>query len=240
MKCVWIAGLITIDATTFAHGGCFVSTVIKQRRFNLLNSKNALSTYERIDHNNEFESLHSTFWYAMKSNTDKKKKNVPSETFLDEDGPLPLGCYQKATRASNDEPLKACLLTIAIDLDPKRPPNRYDTFSFYGGTEDRLEVVKGLQRMVDRGLNTFQLSDMTNKNNTSIYPFEEEILFGMMRQSTPRSVMSSCHITTKINVPSIGVQPFHPSSVRKDVTDSILRVGGEFLDCLQIRCKRVI
>jgi len=136
--------------------------------------------------------------------------------------------------------LKACLLTIAIDLDPKRPPNRYDTFSFYGGSEDRLEVVKGLQRMVDRGLNTFQLSDMTNKNNTSIYPFEEEILFGMMRQSTPRSVMSSCHITTKINVPSIGVQPFHPSSVRKDVTDSILRVGGEFLDCIQIRCKRVI
>jgi hypothetical protein len=156
-------------------------------------------------------STESTFWYSVEE-TKMNSHKIPCEPNLDRNGPLPPGSYM---------PSKQCLITVGIDTT-----SYANNSSFF----DKMDVLRGMQRYIDQGLTAFQ---MANYNNM----LDEGTIFGALWKQTPRSVLSSCHLTCKLHpIPTQGA--FQKFQVRNSIlTGCLSRIGAEHIDTILVPCE---
>jgi hypothetical protein len=216
-------------------------------------------------------SAESSFWNAIPHNS-VPSYSLPAIHQIDrETGQLPPGAYRTIECENTIDEVRTCLIAIAI-----RPPT--DTNS---GDDIWTEGVKNCQKLIDSGFNTFSVGDKCIKESSksghksrapkkppiatdyqeqytphTIERHESETQFyHKLRQSTPSSVLRSCHFGVKMEVPSIlstidpraaKKQPI-PSvpfgngwMVRKSVSDALLRVKSDCLDTINLECKSVL
>jgi aryl-alcohol dehydrogenase-like predicted oxidoreductase len=168
-------------------------------------------------------TLSSNFWHTVVRN-DEDDNQLPCVPTLDKEGHLPLGAYLLHGDPIY-EPKETCRLAVAIDVPALR-------VILKGGDSSTLPAVEKMQDLLDAGLTTFQLKASSQEHQH----WAEDHILGRLRQDTPPSVMNQCHLTIPIALPSekrtTGVTA---SSVRKTVLESLLRVGGDSIDCLQIQ-----
>ena len=186
------------------------------------------------------KSPESTFWYSI---PEKQLPNydtlVPCDPYLDIDGPLPLGSYKTLSpnAAEIGDITPTCLITIAVDVNANRQINERDHNNF-DGVFDKMDVVRGMHRYIDRGFTSFQIADAVNERNVGDFQtWGEGTIFGTLRKETPRSVLNTCHLTSKVRVPGADVKGFSKTQIRDMISDSLLRIGGEHLDAVQVQCE---
>jgi hypothetical protein len=154
----------------------------------------------------------STFWYSVKETKTKDEFRIPCEPNLDKLGPLPQGSYM---------PSKQCLISVGIDTSP----NVANSTHF-----DKMDILRGIQKYIDQGITSFQMAYCDNK-------LDEGTIFGALLKQTPRSVISSCHFTSKLqSIPTQG--KFQKSQVRNSIlVDCLAKIGCEYIDNILVPCK---
>lgn len=193
---------------------------------------------------------------------DKKRGfNVPYSLYFDADGQGPLldECYRSLD--GEDDSKKTCLFTIGLDLsDPlygvshlhpnlvAESPSSHDQSS--------TQIIKGIHELIDGGFDSFQIS--SSPDSFSYYSnlpyfrekqrFGERHIYRKLCKETPKSVLRNCQLTTRIEVPQDinNNKLYHQHSdlgeggfqngyyIRKDISSSLLRMGAECLDNVQI------
>ena len=156
---------------------------------------------------------------------DRKVENndsqiLPCVPSLDAHGELPLGSYSMHGNPSNG-PKDTCRISIVLDSEKKRPDDELD---FHG-------TVRSLQQYLDDGFQTFQVKSGPSQHHTVV---EEEIL-GRFLTETPGSVRERCNIMLPLRIPSVQTAPMSPTFVRRNIAASLLRLGSDAVDCIQIQ-----
>jgi hypothetical protein len=157
-------------------------------------------------------SAASTFWYSVEEAKTKDAFTIPCEPNLDRVGPLPHGSYI---------PSKQCLISVGIDASPSVANSTYF---------DKMDILRGVQRYIDQGMTSFQMANCDNK-------LDEGTIFGALLKQTPRSVISSCHITNKLQyMPTQG--KFQKSQVRNSIlVNCLAKIGCEYIENILVPCK---
>ena len=193
----------------------------------------------------------SNFWnFAPETTRPDENQILPCESNLDADGPLPFGSYRMIGNPEYD-PKKICLTTVSVDL-MRLNRNPFSTNFDYSDI-DVSKVVTNMQSMIDYGFTSFQIAPAisTSKVSKSSEPivdidwletssqeiWSESNLYSRLIKSTPSSVMSSCHLATRLNLPpknfegNIG----KGSIIRQVVGQKISRLGEcDSIDSLQL------
>lgn len=210
----------------------------------------------------EKKSPESTFWTAITqpNTTTSPSDGIPAVHGLDkETGPLPPGAYRNIDK----DVVSPCLITVGI-----HPPSDAND-----GQDVWREGVKNCQKLMDSGFNTFRVNNSYEKSGvdkglrkkkrskspssvameharqrasqTDIKHQAEINFYQSLRQSTPSSVLRSCHFMVDMEVPSIlsvdsymakAEKPLSPVPfgngwmVRESVSNALLRTKGERLD----------
>lgn len=175
------------------------------------------------------EIVSSNFWNTIvrKGNESDVRQRIPFVATLDRDGPLPEGAYLYHGDPRNGVK-ETCRLSIALDA----PSIRY-TLKMMELTSE--PVVAKMQRLVDSGFTTFQIKTPTEEHQR----WTEEQVLGRFRSDTPHSVVDRCHITIPMTLKSLLKMDSLklPSQIRQSVCESLARIGGEAIDCIQIKVK---
>jgi hypothetical protein len=141
------------------------------------------------------------------------------------DGPLPPGAYQIADNSHNECDRKpTCRISVAPDL-----------FLKDRGELDPKEVVRNMQRLVDSGYQTMQLSSP----DSGMQAWGEEEIFGRLWRETPAHVMDYCNVVVPLAVPGAN-SVVSTNTIRQAVFDKLGRTGGDAIDTLllQGKCKK--
>ena len=193
----------------------------------------------------------SNFWnFAPETTRPDENDTLPCESNLDADGPLPFGSYRMIGNPECD-PKKTCLTTMSIDLMRLNPNPFSNNFDF--SDIDVSKVVTNMQSMIDSGFTSFQIAPpiTSSKLSPSSEPilnvdwmeassqeiWSESNLYSRLLKSTPSSVMSSCQLTTRINLPPKNYEGNfgRGSIIRQIVGQKISRLGvGDSIDTLQL------
>jgi hypothetical protein len=178
-------------------------------RKNYINSQKEISV---VAPEKSTPSAISSFWYSVKETKAKDEFRIPCEPNLDRLGPLPQGSYM---------PSKQCLISVGIDTSPNVANSTYF---------DKMDVLRGIQKYIDQGITSFQMAYCDDK-------LDEGTIFGALLKQTPRSVISSCHLTSKLqSIPNQG--KFQKSQVRNSIlVDFLAKIGCEYIDNILVPCK---
>jgi hypothetical protein len=161
---------------------------------------------------------------------------VPCVPSLDPiDGPLPPGAYQITGIAANcddshnnnecNDRKKTCRISVAPDL-----------FLQDRGELDPKEVVRNLQRLVDAGFQTMQMTTPPSPNDSGMQAWGEEEIFGRLRRETPAHVMDYCNVVVPLAIPGEN-SIVSTNSIRQSVFDKLARTGGDAIDTLLLQRK---
>lgn len=175
----------------------------------------------------------TNFWGTIVDKTNsgedassRQQKQLPCVPTLDKDGALPNGAYFSHGDPAR-ESKEACRLGVAIHVPALRRTLR-------GGELSPLVAVDTMQTLIDSGLTSFQIKATTTHQDHERWA--EEQIYGRLRQETPSFVMNQCQLTIPLTLPSENsATGATASSVRKGVLDTLSRVGGEAIDCLQVQ-----
>ena len=149
---------------------------------------------------------------------------LPCDPYLDpKDGPLPRGAYQyppaNPTNSDLIIPMKPISrLSVAVDVPSSSTSSQYDPD----------EIVRNLQRYIDGGITTFQLTP----NGETLGGIET--LFGGLVQDTPSHVLDCVNLVLPLAVPSKD-SVVTESTIRASVLDLLDQVGTEAIDTLQLQ-----
>ena len=181
-------------------------------------------------------SMTSSFWYAREtpnvtSSVDIDQEEyysgaaVPYDPYLDNgEGPLMPGAYRSFPSLLKENfDKKPCLITVGLNCERK---SRFDPSEL-----DAMDVVKRIQACIDHGFNSFQISN----SNTNLQEWGESNAFGLLRRSTPLSVLRNCVFASRIQLPTN--QEWSPQCIRDQVSSSLIRSGSDCIDLVQVSCK---
>lgn len=213
---------------------------------------------------NPEKSPESNFFTAIPHKNTTSYDDIPAIPHLDRDaGPLPPGAYRTTDIDHGQDITTPCLIGIGIQ----------PTSNAKDGKEVSGEGVKNCQKLIDSGFNAFRVNNCYERHkNIKIYDGNKRIkspdsiawenmklrtlrteirheaetnFYQTLRQSTPSSVLRSCHFMVNLEVPSIlpvktdmpGVGedmtpvPFGNGwMVRESVSNALLRTKGENLN----------
>jgi hypothetical protein len=164
---------------------------------------------------------YSNFWGTVMSDGDNDNLILPCDPFLDpKDGPLPKGSYQYPLELANFglETKPISRVSMAVDM-----PAVNSLF-------DPDEVVRNLQKCIDGGISTLQLTP------TSMELGGVETLFGGLACDTPSHVLEDVNLVLPLSTPSKN-SLVTQSSIRQSVLDLLEQVGNDSIDTLQLQCK---
>ena len=167
----------------------------------------------------------SNFWGTVVDKIPKREKcELPFVPTLDKNGPLPHGAYTSPGDPTF-EPKEVCRIPVCLDIPEMRR-------TVGKGEISTSVVVRRMQEFIDSGFTSFQVKATGQEHRH----WAEENILGRLRQASPAFVMNKCELRIPLKVPpansAVGVQA---SSVRKSLLESLHRVGGDALDCVQIQ-----
>ena len=153
-------------------------------------------------------------------NQDDQLQSLACVPSLDPHGELPRGAYYRSRhgQASAHFAKDICRIAIALDCEATRLDNELDVPA----------AVQRLQALVDDGLQTFQVKATADQSTT------EQVL-GRFLAETPGFARDGSNILIPFQLPSAPVSPTDvPLWVRRQVIASLVRLGAESLDGVQI------
>ena len=192
------------------------------------------------------KSPESSFWYTVVSSA--KEEVLPHAPYLDSDGPLPSNAYQILSAKSDDalryNKKSTCLMTVSVGLDI---PN-YSNINTYLSEKpvDSDSIIDGMHHLIDSGFTSFQFD---NNSGPTMQTWGESEIYGKLKRMTPPSVLDSCHLSTRVNVPkSMRMEEMQKNSrvgygygrgeiVRRAISNSLLRMETDCLDSVQVVCE---
>ena len=201
------------------------SRLIRSRRM-LLSASLFVPGEERKGRKSDKMISETDFW-GRKLQDENSNSNgdgalvLPSVPSLDAHGELPLGAYTVQGEAANS-PKETCRVSLALDSEKRRPDDELD---FHG-------IVRSLQNYLDDGFQTFQVKSGPSQHHTVV---EEEIL-GRFLAETPGFARDRATIVIPLHIPSVDTAPvLSPTFVRRNIAASLLRLGCDAIDCIQIQ-----
>ncbi|GKY98392.1 hypothetical protein MPSEU_000796700 [Mayamaea pseudoterrestris] len=218
----FIAG--SADAFSYS-GSCQVFSFTRERR----RSSCMLDTYSGFEalgacHRPSAartDASRSSFWYSAESERDDLSSNttsLPCDFDLDQEGQLPPGAYYKLSSGNSGVDMKeSCRISVALNIFDGR------------GDQDvePSELVSHMHGFLDSGLTSFKLPSRSNNMHASV----EADIVKRFRHDTPAYQLDRCRITLPLEI------PIHMSSIsmRNTVLESLHRIGGDEIDCLQLQ-----
>ena len=146
---------------------------------------------------------------------------LPSLPSLDAHGELPRGAYFPHGQGTPSENSKDfCRLSLALDCGINAQLDDLDI----------SQSVRMLQQYFDDGFQTFHIKTGPTQRSNVV---EQEIL-GRFFTETPAMARDRCSVVVPLRIPSAQTA-VSPKFVRRAVTASLLRLGGESIDCVQLQ-----
>lgn len=223
------------------------------------------------------KSPESNFWRAALQTP--PSSSLPAIDGIDrETGPLPPGAYKKVEYNGDGCGSNICLIGVKIrpPANPKQGDDiwtegvkncqkmidsGFNTFSVGNAPGKNSNVSTTKRDRDDRIRQTKRSLDAAKKLQEQYTQWtierhdSERQFYSKLRQNTPSSVLSSCHFTVDIEVPSIlhvadpildknkpapSVPYGNGWAVRKSISDSLLRVKTDCFDSVSLICKFVL
>jgi aryl-alcohol dehydrogenase-like predicted oxidoreductase len=144
--------------------------------------------------------------------------SLPAVPSLDPEGELPRGAYFRHG-SSQTNPKDHCRLALALDVTKRTNTDELD----------KTQTVRDLQRYFDNGFQTFHIKS----GSTFLQDTQEEIL-GRFFMETPQMAKDTCNVVIPMKLPILEKPSMASLFVRKTVTSSLLRLGLESIDCIQL------
>lgn len=135
-------------------------------------------------------------------------------------------------------------MTVSVGLDI---PN-YSNINTYLSEKpvDSDSIIDGMHHIIDSGFTSFQFD---NNSGPTMQTWGESEIYGKLKRMTPPSVLDSCHLSTRVNVPkSMRMEEMQKNSrvgygygrgeiVRRAISNSLLRMETDCLDSVQVVCE---
>lgn len=260
--------IIALVLTSVVHFSCGLALV---NPFSSQQSPQPSSDLTQHQHDiTPQKSSESNFWIARThNNTSLALDSIPAIPHLDrETGPLPPGAY-KCIDDDDNLITQYCLIAVRI-----QPPS--DDIN-NNGEDIWREGVKNCQKLIDAGLNSFKVDNgyVNNKVGKSKHKRmtpssiaieqmkqhnlqiemrhqAEKDFYHILQQSTPSSVLRSCHFSVNMEIPSIlsvesnrmNTDTVHTYGngwmVREDISNALLRTKRDCLDSVVLECKFIL
>jgi hypothetical protein len=217
-------------------------------------------------------SSETTFWIAIaQKNQTSSSDSIPATPHIDrETGPLPPGAYRHSSSDDGIDAIAPCRITVGITPQS----------NVFAGEDVLIEGVKNCQNLIDSGFNTFRVNDCHTKlenrrrrniarrrsplsialehiqqraTKTRARNEAEANFYRKLRQSTPSSVLRSCHFMVNLEIPSVLSDDFpgleneissvsfgNGWMVRESISSALLRTKGECLDSIVLECESLV
>lgn len=225
------------------------------------------------------KSPESNFWVAVtQKNATSSSDRIPAVPQLDrETGRLPPGAYRNIDSDGGEDVTSQCL--IAIGIQPPSNANDgkeawregvkncqnlidagFDTFRVNDCYEMKVNenskrYGKNIRKARRRSPSSIALEHMKQSTlRTQTRHQAEANFYRTLRQSTPSSILRTCHFMVNLEIPSVlseesvipgADQETTPVSfgngwmVRECVTNALLRTKGECLDSVVLECELI-
>lgn len=217
-------------------------------------------------------SSETTFWIAIaQKNQTSSSDSIPATPHIDrETGPLPPGAYRHSSSDDGIDAIAPCRITVGITPQS----------NVFAGEDVLIVGVKNCQNLIDSGFNTFRVNDCHTKlenrrrrniarrrsplsialehiqqraTKTRARNEAEANFYRKLRQSTPSSVLRSCHFMVNLEIPSVLSDDFpgleneissvsfgNGWMVRESISSALLRTKGECLDSIVLECESLV